>query len=206
MEREAEPGSLTHTVAAAPVLGRLVVLCLQGDELETGRNPCEAGVRAENQYQAQEGSAKHLNTPLVAQRFTTGEAGQVGQGGGIRGNGSWFPPGWQPEGWAGQLLCLVSEPLGLENVLSGPADAALDGGMMAQGAVGVGEKGNHLEPTRCRERSLGPRPPEPQIQTFCEYFITDQTLLDKQRSPISPSVGVLWSPFPLLSLGGLGTH
>lgn len=92
MEREAEPGSLTHTVAAAPVLGRLVVLCLQGDELETGRNPCEAGVRAENQYQAQEGSAKHLNTPLVAQRFTTGEAGQVGQGGGIRGNGSWFSP------------------------------------------------------------------------------------------------------------------
>lgn len=154
------------------MLGRLVVLCLQGDELGTGRNPWEAGVRAENQYQAQEGSAKHLNTPLVVQRLATGEAGQVGQGGGIRGNGSWFSPRLAAGG-VGRAVTLFG--LGT----SGPGECTFwpsrccsgrrnDG---SRGSGGGGKKGNCLEPTQCREHSLGPRPPEPQIQTFCEYFI-----------------------------------
>lgn len=57
------PIPLGHVVAATPVLGRPVVLALQGDELGIGREPWQVEVRAENQYQAQDGSAKCLNTP-----------------------------------------------------------------------------------------------------------------------------------------------
>lgn len=113
----------------------------------------------------------------------------------------------QAGGLGRAVMLLVSKPPAMENILPGPEDAALDLGMMAERA-GAGAEGQQFGIHLIQERSLGPRLPEPQIQMFlaCEYFITDKTLLDKQRSPISPSVGVLWSPFPLLSLGGLGTH
>lgn len=114
------PVPLGQVVAATPVLGRPVVLALQGDELGIGREPWQVGVRAENQYQAQDGSAKCLNTP---QSLTPGEAAQAGQGASVRGNVVWVSPRLTLDRAASPV---VSGPLGKDNMLSGPADTALD--------------------------------------------------------------------------------
>lgn len=74
------PTPLVYTVAAAPGLRRLVVLDLKGDELGIGRNPWQAGVGAEKSIAGPGWVCRRSTHTLVAQRLTTGEAGQVGQG------------------------------------------------------------------------------------------------------------------------------
>lgn len=94
----------------------------------------ESGQR--NQYQAQDGSANDLHMPLGAQRLTTGEAGQVGQGVAER---KWSLGSPQAGRLGRAVMLLVSKRLAMEKILPGPEDAALDLGMTAEGA-GAGEE------------------------------------------------------------------